>query len=198
MQDSHSAAGVKQWFGMNADQFIAARVSCGTKQRFRALAMQQQLSESALLKRLVDMALHSAGDIQTDALDRSPQRARGARLYVRLQPDDRLLLAERTAARHLPGATYVCILVRAHLRRLAPLPKDELLALKRSIAELAAIGRLLNQGARAANQGGGMVEPSRERVSTMLNICEGLRDHVTALISKNLLSWTEGHTREHL
>ena len=160
--------------------------------------MRQQLSESALLKRLLEMTLQSAGDLPADYVDRVPDKARDARLYVRLQPDDRLLLAERAAARHLPGATYASSLIRAHLRCLAPLPKEELLALKRSVAELAVIGRLLNQIARAANQGGRAVGPSREHVSAMLKICEGLRDHVTALIRKNLLSWTEGHIREHL
>jgi hypothetical protein len=51
-------------------------------------------------------------------------------------------------------ATYVSVLIRSHLRMLAPLPKDELLALKRSIAELATIGRNINQIAKAANEGG--------------------------------------------
>ena len=46
----------------------------------------------------------------------------------------------------MPAATYVSVLVRAHLRSLTPLPKDELLALKRSIAGLGAIGRAVAQG----------------------------------------------------
>jgi hypothetical protein len=36
------------------------------------------------------------------------------------------------------------VLVRSHLRHLAPVPEDELLVLERSIAELGAIGRNLN------------------------------------------------------
>ena len=44
-------------------------------------------------------------------------------------------------------------LVRAHLSGLAPLPKEELTALKQSVAELGTIGRNLNQIARAVNQG---------------------------------------------
>ena len=42
--------------------------------------------------------------------------------------------------RGMPSATYVSVLVRSHLRSLAPLPKEELLALKRSVAELGAAG----------------------------------------------------------
>jgi len=48
--------------------------------------------------------------------------------------------------------TYLSVLARSRLRGVAPLAKDELLALKRSIAELAAVGRHLNQIARALNQ----------------------------------------------
>jgi hypothetical protein len=48
-------------------------------------------------------------------------------------------------------ATYASVLTRVHLRSLAPLPREELLALKRTVAELWAIGRNLNQIARAAN-----------------------------------------------
>jgi hypothetical protein len=79
--------------------------------------------------------------------------ARGAHLYVRLRPDDQLLLPERAAARRMAAATYVSVLVRAHLRHLAPLPHDELRALNRVVAELGAIGRNLNQIARATRQG---------------------------------------------
>ena len=183
---------------MNADQFIAARVSSDTKSRLRALASRQQLSESALLKRLLEMTLQSAGDLHAGTPDRVPDKARDARLYVRLQPDDRLLLAERAAARRLPSATYASSLIRAHLRCLAPLPKEELLALKRSVAELAVIGRLLNQIARTGNQGGRVVGPSREHVGAMLKICEGLRDHVAALMKTNLESWAAGYPNGHV
>ena len=47
---------------MSADQFIAARVSSETKARLRVLAQRQQLSESALLKRLIDLVLNSVTD----------------------------------------------------------------------------------------------------------------------------------------
>jgi hypothetical protein len=68
-----------------------------------------------------------------------------------------MLLCERATARGMRSATYVSVLVRSHLRNLTPLPKEELTALKRSVADLGAIGRNLNQIARAANQG---VKPS--------------------------------------
>ena len=96
----------------------------------------------------------------------------------------------------MPPATYVSVLVRAHLRSLAPLPKDELLALKRSIAELSAVGRHLNQIARVLNQGGAAGPGSRE-VRAMLQVAEGLRDHFRGLLRANVRSWEPRQSDEH-
>lgn len=90
-------------------------------------------------------------------------------------------------------ATYVSVLTRCHLRRLAPLPKDELLALKRSIGELAAIGRNLNQIARSADEGGRSQGSAREEFRAMLKVCGALRDNTKALLKANLTSWESGH-----
>jgi hypothetical protein len=89
--------------------------------------------------------------------------SRETRLYVRLAAEDWRLLKERSSARGLPSATYVSLLVRAHLRGVAPLPKTEYLALKQSVVELTGIGRNLNQIARVANQGGRPALPGRMR-----------------------------------
>ena len=90
-------------------------------------------------------------------------------------------------------ATYVAVLTRSHLRRLAPLPKDEMQALRRSIGELAAIGRNLNQIAKAANDGGRVPGSAREDFRAMLKICEALRDNTKALLKANLTSWESGN-----
>lgn len=90
-------------------------------------------------------------------------------------------------------ATYASVLLRSHLRKLTPLPKDELLALKRSIGELAAIGRNINQIARAANEGGRLPGSVREEFRAMLKVCEALRDNIKALLKANINSWESGH-----
>jgi hypothetical protein len=178
---------------MNADHFIAARVSSETKSRLRALAERQQLSESALLKRLVEMTLRGAGDLEGEGLPLGSPTKASRRIYVRLRPEDHLLLRERAAARGMAGATYVSVLVRSHLRRLPPLPRDELEALKRTVAALGVIGRNLNQIARAANQGVGTVTPGTANVGALLKVCIVLREHVKTLIKANVNSWELGH-----
>jgi hypothetical protein len=89
-------------------------------------------------------------------------------------------------------ATYVSVLTRAHLRSLAPLPREELLALKRTVGELGAIGRNLNQIVPAANQGDPVDGPGMQEAQLMLRICGALRDHVKALLPANPRSWQQG------
>ena len=168
-------------------------ISIETKERFAAVSRHQGLSESAMLKRLVDLMLQTAAAAEIPAIP-APRRSGGvSRLTVRLRSDDWVLLRERAAARGMPPATYVSVLTRAHLRGLAPLPKEELLALRRAVSELGSIGRNLNQIARVANQGERIGGLGREELKAMLKVCGGLRDHVKELLSANIRSWEQGH-----
>ncbi len=169
-------------------------VSRETKEHFAAVARYQAMSDSALLKRLVELMLQTAGATNiAGAVHASAKTARPTRLMVRLRPDDRILLCERAAARGMPAATYISALTRAHLRSLSPLPKEELLALKRTVSELGSIGRNLNQIARAANQGERVTGPGLDDLRAILRVCEGLRDHVKGLLAANLKSWEQGY-----
>ena len=177
---------------MAADAFIQCRVTPEIKALVRALARRDQITESALVKQLLEVVVRSSAAAGLSRLE--PQRApRDMRLYVRLDPNDRLLLNERAAARGMPAATYVAVLVRSHLRNLAPLPKQELLALKSAVAELGAIGRNLNQIARAMNRGQQVAGPGREELRGMLQVGSALRDHVKALLTGNAKSWDQGY-----
>jgi hypothetical protein len=93
----------------------------------------------------------------------------------------------------MPAAAYLSVLLRSHLRALAPLPRDELAALKRSIAELGSIGRNLNQIARVALQTGRLAGPGQEDLRSMLKICQAMREHVKAVVRTNVASWEAGH-----
>lgn len=177
---------------MAAEAFIQCRVPKATKAAFKAAAERQQLTESALLKRLLELMLHASGVADGGEINVADRPARRARLYVRLTSGDRELLQARSAARRLAPATYASVLLRAHLRSLTPLPEAELRAIRQSIRELAAIGRNLNQIARATNQGDLGVGVSRESLLSLLKACESLRDHFRAYVSTNLSSWGSG------
>lgn len=117
---------------MAAEAFIQCRVPQAMKAALRAAAERQQLTESALLKRMLELILHSAGAVDAGGVTTADRPARQARLYVRLTVGDRQLLQERSAARCLAPATYASILLQAHLRALTPLPEAELRALRQS------------------------------------------------------------------
>jgi hypothetical protein len=187
---------------MNCTEVVKARVSPEIKRQAKALAERESLTEAAWLKRLVTRELRSAKgtNVAVSADEVRGQAANGPsaavkRVYVRLCPEDWLLLEARAAARGMRPATYLAVLTRSHLRSLAPLPKDEYLALRRSIAELAAIGRNINQIAHAANGGRPLPEPIEVEFRAMLKICIALRDNTRALLMANLTSWNTGIRR---
>jgi hypothetical protein len=178
---------------VTASELLKTRVTPDTKRIIQALARRQQLTESACLRRVIEITLQTAGANPSDDIDREEIRLRGARLTIRLVAEDQLLLKARASARGMAAATYVSVLVRAHLRDLSPLPKQELMVLRRSVAELGAMGRNLNQIARVANQGGRVVGPTRDDLLAVLRACMGLREHVAALIQANVATWEAGH-----
>jgi hypothetical protein len=177
----------------NRSTHLSTWVSADLKGRFAAAAARQGLSESTLLKRLVEQTLAGAGEELT--AERPAPVARDARVTVRLVPDDSLLLRERAAARGMPTASYVSTLVRSHLRSLAPLPDRELEALRSAVTQLVAIGRNLNAMARTALAGGIAAGPTQEHLRLMLRICEGMREHVKGLVHANIVSWEAGHAK---
>jgi hypothetical protein len=184
---------------MGATEVIKTRLTREDKARVATVTQAELLSESIWLRRLVLRELQAAqperaaGDVLSTRGRCATQRGAGARLNVRLRTEDRLLLHERAAARGMASATYISVLVRSHLRSLTPLPKEELVALKRAVGELGAIGRSLNQIARAANEGGRIAGIGRDEFRAILKICEALRDHTKNLIKTNTASWAAGH-----
>jgi predicted transcriptional regulator len=176
-----------------AAQFLKTRVSPETKRRAQELARQQLLTESIWLRQVINAALSAAPSPNAHTGAPAHEPARGERLYVRLGPEDRLLLKERASARGMAAATYMSVLARAHLRNLSPLPRDELLALRQAVAELGAIGRNLNQIAHVANRRGRIVGPGQDELRSFLKVCEAIRVHVKGLLRANLASWVLGH-----
>jgi Bacterial mobilisation protein (MobC) len=184
---------------------LKAHVSPEIKLQAKAVAEREFLSEAAWLKRLVlreiracDTANHTGDEPHRGNGSQRTRVAQGPKgyckpVYVRFRDEDRLLLDARAAARGLRPATYVSVLTRSHLRSLTPLPKEEYLALKRSIAELASIGRNINQIARAANGGGRVTGSAGAEFRAMLKICVALRDNTKALLKANEVSWGTGH-----
>jgi hypothetical protein len=95
----------------------------------------------------------------------------------------------RAARRGLASATYVSMLVRAHLRGVSPLPDRELAELRHAAGALGAVGRNLNQIARVAHQTGRVEGLTTADLREMLAAFEELRVHFKGLIEANIASW---------
>src|SRR5689334_10046083 len=120
---------------MNCTEILKARVSPDVKDQVKTVAERELLTEAAWLKRLVIREIRDVGgaesvDRELGGLVDSRKRSRATRqstggsppMLVRLRHDDRLLLNARGEARGMRPATYASVLLRSHLRRLAPLP----------------------------------------------------------------------------
>ena len=193
---------------MSCTEVLKTRIPPELKAQAKEIADRELLSEAAWLKRLVLRQIRacqganghgcepcSAGRVPDRG--REPRRGGCARaMLVRLRTEDKLLLDARAEARGMRPATYASVLLRAHLRRLTPLPKDELAALKHAVGELGAVGRNLNQIARAVNQGARVAGPGRDEFRAILKICEALRDHTKGMIKANTASWATGYAED--
>lgn len=194
---------------MISTHIIKTRVSPDTKARVSQEAQRDLLTESLWLRRVVEAALCSvqtsgdskrrgvvAGSLEGRVRHEPRREAAGVartRLYIRLRDDDRRILQERAEKREMPAATYVAVLLRTHLRALAPFPQEETAALKLSIAELGAVGRNLNQIALVAHKTGRVTGPGRDDLRSMLKICEAMREHIKSLVRANRASWESGY-----
>jgi hypothetical protein len=190
---------------MGCTEFLKARVSPEIKLQVKAIVDRDLLTEATWLKQLVLREIRTAeasgsaaseiGRADSVRCHRSKSNGRRRPVFVRFRDEDRLLLDARAEARGMRPATYVSVLTRSHLRSLTPLPQEEFLALKRSIGELAAIGRNINQIARAVNEGARAPGSVREEFRAMLKICEALRENTKALLKANEISWATGHVQ---
>jgi hypothetical protein len=196
---------------MACTEFLKARVTPEVKLRVKAVADRELLSEAAWLKRLILREIRTVDSGQPgegesflpEGLRRQSKGSQGRKgvgkpMLVRLRNEDRLLMDARAEARGMRPATYASVLLRSHMRQLTPLPKDELLALKRSIALLASIGRNINQIAKVANQGGRIGDSAGAEFRAMLKICVALRDNTKSLLKANETSWVTGNAEAQL
>lgn len=166
-----------------------------SKVRFAELARAQGISESALLRRVVESTIAAVGgSAPPPIVPVNPVPGHG-RISVRLRGDDLLLLRERAQAREMPTSTYVSLLVRSHLRALTPLPTVEVKALKCLVAELSAIGRNINQIARAVNNQQWPGGPTLQNLKSIMRALWITRDYTRDLIKANLASWDAGYEK---
>lgn len=181
---------------MPAETFVQCRVSSEMKTLIRELAAQESVTESALVRSLLETLFRTSQPPAVAPVAHPARAHRPHRLFVRVAEEDWVLLDARALERGLAPSTYAAVLLHAHLRSINPIPKAELLALKELIGELGAIGRNLNQIARVASTGGSVPGPGARQTAALLKVSAGLRDHVRSLLIANELSWRTGYAKD--
>ena len=161
------------------------------KAGFAALALSRGLSESRLLGLLIDSVLErnpvdEAGD------ERQREAEEGDRITLRLRPGDGQCLRQRAQRRGMKYTTYAAALIRAHVRANPPMPLEELAQLERSLADVSAIGRRLNQLAGAVREGQGVDSGLRVELAAILPAMEELRQALREVVRINRISWESG------
>ncbi len=177
---------------MDNRHFLHTTVTADIKRRVKAAAAAEFVTPTAWLRRVAIRALPPQPlDLVRGEPEEGPVDWEN-RLYVRVGPEDSLLLKARALARGMRPATYIGVLVRSHLRSLRPLPKDELLALRRAVSELGALTRELHRIAYALGQDRQPTFPDQPDLPAVLRLCQALRSDTKALIRANVNSWEIG------
>ena len=172
---------------VKARKHLAIWVSPATHQRVKSLAEQRELTVAGLLSELLEELLDAE---QLDSAAGPTKRAvRHDRMTIRLRPGDVKAVGSRAGARRMKPSTYIAALVRAHLVQDPPLPPTELAALERATAELSAIGRNLNQIARAVNAGAPAPAGTASLVGRSVEAVEAVREATKVYVRKAVAGW---------
>lgn len=171
---------------------IATRATPETKAKFAALAASRSMTESALLSRMIDTVL---AQNRAPADDTSWDDTPNERVSLRLRRGDRTLADARAKQRGMKTASYLAMLIRAHVRHAAPLPSAELHELKRAVGELTGASRhlrLLALQGSSVDAGTASADLAEELQRAITHV-EAVRRCVAEVVRINLKSWEAGN-----
>ena len=169
---------------------ITLRPSVEEKARFKLLAQQVGLSESALALNAIRALLERDEQWLRRQSPLNPEHVAATdRITIRLRPGDGLAVIQRATERGFKPATYISALVRAHLTANPPLPSAEVSALKMSIGVLAGLGTLLANTSRRGVPSGSQGEIYREAIRRTRHEIATLEQRIVDLTKAALLAW---------
>lgn len=173
---------------------LGTRTSSETKEQFASLAARQGLSESALLSLVVDNVLagNTAARVSSGAPVDALEGCANDRVTLRLRPGDRPLADAFATARRMKTASYLAMLVRAHVRNAPVMPPAELDELRSIAGHVAALGRQL-RASLAATDAHGLTDPDRQLLLDIGTTVESMRECLAVVVRANLSSWEAGH-----
>lgn len=174
---------------MNNLNRLSAWVDDQTKSSFSQSAKHNETSESGLLKLIINAFLKNnlkshdkAEPLQTDL--------KTEKVSIRLTPGGNTLLSSLAQQRGMKRSAYLAALFRAQATQQPYFPEAELNALREANQQLSAIGRNINQIARALNTSlDNAAIAQGVEYHAMSTLIEQQRHFIKGLISANLSSW---------
>lgn len=123
---------------------IAAQCSESTKSRFRALAERHGMSESALLRKIVEQVL--AGNEKPLDMERfgGPRSGHTGQLRLRLRPKEVAAIRALAKPAGQSAQGWVVSQLRHRLEGAVPFAREELDVMRDAVREIGGVGRNLN------------------------------------------------------
>jgi len=170
---------------------LKARVGDEVKRAFHAAAEAHGLTESRLLEKLVETFLKRGDATPPPTPKPEPETAvRSRQAHARLTPAEHAELGRVAAARGMSRGTYLAELFRANVYEQPRFSDVEINALHQAAGQLAAVGRNINQIARALNTS--LDEAHRATAldfEHLKKMIDEQRAYVNDLVRSNMRSW---------
>lgn len=168
---------------------IKARVEQGQRQRFQRLGKSRGLTESELLRFLVLLAIEPA-DSSSAPIAPNAADADAERMTVRMPRFLKKAVAARAKTKGMTPSRWVTALIQSNLTGTPVMGDAELMAVQASSRELAAIGRNINQIAKALNEA--FYETERVRLDKLAELSKTITENraaIRALVRASRNAW---------
>jgi predicted DNA binding CopG/RHH family protein len=159
------------------------------KTRFQSLASAQGLSESELLRQVVLNSLGENGSTVAP-VDPDPKKSDTKRMTIRLARFLTEAVKLRAKSKSMAPSRWISALVQSNILKQPVMGDIELQGLRTSNRELAAIGRNINQIAKALNETFHERERVRlDRLAELGRAIEGNRLAIQSLVRASQNTW---------
>lgn len=164
-------------------------VDAKTKTRFRSIARARGLSESELL-RVVVRAITGQNTDTDKPIEPDPEKVDTDRMTVRLPLFLKQAAKVRAKEKGMTTSRWAAALIQSNLTGQPVMTRAELAELQTSSRELAAIGRNINQIAKALNEA--FYETERVRLDTLAELSKSITENraaIRALVRASRNAW---------
>ena len=168
---------------------LRARVDPETKELFLALAAAEGVTESILLRQLVQGAIGRRQEVRAPVAP-DLEKLDMARLTIRMPQFLLEAAGQRAEVKGMASSRWISALVQSNLMREPVMSDREIETLQASARQLASIGRNINQIARSLNEAFRGAEQIRlEKLMELSDAINANRDTIRALVRASQKAW---------